>query len=112
MKPGFGYWEKRILFIPSDFPPGNYHLVVGLQKPVPAIREGQEAYGKEFYERGDAQNLDKFLGRGEEKAVVQFAAALVDSPGNGLWPVTKSADKLMDSRFAPVADLRISDPNE
>ena len=112
MKPGFGYEEKRILFIPSDFPPGNYHLVVGLQKPVPSKQEGQEAYGKEFYERGGVQNLDKFLGRGEEKAVVQFAAAMADSLENGLWPVTKSAVKLMDTHFAPVADLRILAPGE
>jgi hypothetical protein len=112
MKLGFGYEEKRILFIPSDFPPGNYRLVVGLQKPVPPIQEGREAYEKEFYERGAAQNLDKFLGRGEEKAVVQFAAAMAGPLENGLWLVTKSADKLVDPHFAPVADLRISVENE
>ncbi len=99
MKPGYGYKEKRILFIPSDFPPGNYHLVVGLQKKAPPKQEGQEAYGKEFYERGGAQNLDKFLGRGEDKAVVQFTAALTGPLENGLWPVTKSTDKLMDPAF-------------
>ena len=32
MKPGFLYEDKRILFIPSDFPPGNYALTIGLQK--------------------------------------------------------------------------------
>ena len=112
LKSGFIYGESRILFIPSDFPPGNYRLVLGLQKPVPAKQGGVEAFGKEFYERSDAQNLDKFLGRGEDKAVVQFSAAISAPVENGMWLVTKSADKLMDSHFATAADLRILVPGE
>ncbi len=107
MRPGYLYEEKRILFIPSDFPPGRYHLVVGLQKPALSRMEGRETYGREFYERGGFQNLDKFMGRGENNAVVQFSAAMSDPMEMGLWRVTQSASKLMDSHFAPGAGLEI-----
>lgn len=107
MKPGSMHEERRILFIPSDFPPGRYRFVVGLQKKAPARREGKESFEQEFDERAAAQNLDKFLGRGENGALVQFAPMPSGAPGEGLWPVAKSLTPLADPRFAPVAELRI-----
>ena len=109
MKPGYEYAEKRILFIPSDFPPGHYHLVVGLQKLSAVRMEGNESYGKEFYERSGYQSLDKFMGRGDRGAVVQFSPDSSATVGNDLWPVTKCARSAADPRFAIVADLDIQE---
>jgi len=106
LKPGFMYREKRILFVPSDFPPGNYALVVGLQKQEP-VGKGQEAFSREFYERNAAQNLDKFMGRGENGAMVQFSSESGDAWKGALWPVTKSLYPIADPRFVPVATLSI-----
>ncbi len=107
MKPGFVYEDKRILFIPSDFPPGDYALAVGLQKQASPLERGRESFDREFYERDAYQNLDKFMGRGEDGAVVQFSAASSCSWKDGLWPVTRSPYPLADPRFVPVAGLRI-----
>ncbi len=112
LKPGYEYTEKRVLFIPSDFPPGNYHLVVGLQRSATPRREGQEPHGMEFYERSQFQTLDKFLGRGETGNVVQFTAALDPTLGDRLWPVTKSVPKMMDPRFVPAAEVKITAPED
>jgi hypothetical protein len=107
MKPGRAYQEKRILFIPSDFPPGRYRLAVGLQKNAPQLMKGTEAFNLEFYERGEAQNLQKFMGRGEKEGLVQSAPMLTQGTEEGLWRVTKSANPLKDPRFAVVAELEI-----
>jgi hypothetical protein len=108
MEPGLVYEEKRILFIPSDFPPGRYHLAVGLQKGAPARREGRNSFEREFDERSASQNLDKFLGRGEDGALVHFAAVTTGTPGERIWPVVKSRRPSGDPRFAVVAELLIT----
>ncbi len=110
LKAGLTYEEKRILFIPSDYPPGRYQLVVGLQKQVPR-QEGREAFEREFYERNAYQDLDKFLGREVGGAVVHFSAQDSGDVLKGLWPVTKSSTVLMDPRFAPVAEVEIESPD-
>jgi hypothetical protein len=109
MKPGFLYEDKRILFIPSDFPSGNYALTIGLQKKLPPPEAGKESFHQEFYERNGYQNLEKFLGRGESDAVVQFSTSALDSWKEGLWPVTRSLYPIADPRFVPVAELQIQE---
>ena len=111
MKPGFLYQDHRILFVPSDFPPGNYALAVGLQKQESPREKGQEPFSREFYERNGYQNLDKFMGRGESDAVVQFSAGGLDSWRSALWPVTKSQYPIADPRFVPVAQIEIQAAN-
>ncbi len=101
------YRETRILFIPSDFPQGKYHLVVGLQKEAPKRLPGMESYQYEFYERGDFQNLEKFIGRGENGALVQFSAGQNGMGKNDFWPVLESQKPVLNGCFAPVADLKI-----
>jgi hypothetical protein len=110
MKFGRLYEEKRILFIPSDFPPGNYALVVGLQKQAPPPMAGQEPFNREFYERDNEQNLDKFMGQGENGSVAQFSTGGA-SWKEGLWPVTKSLYPIANPRFVPVAVLQIQPEN-
>ena len=73
LKPGKVYNEERVLMIPSDFPPGIYRVVMALQKTPPEIRSGHESFRQEFYERAAAQNLEKFMGRGENQSLVQFS---------------------------------------
>ena len=106
MKPGMTYEDTQILFIPSDYPPGDYALVVGLQKQEP-VEKGLESFSREFYERNAVQNLDKFMGRGENGAVVQFSAGGTEAWKAGLWPVTKSRYPIADPRFVPVAQVEI-----
>jgi hypothetical protein len=107
LKPGFLYEDTRILFIPSDFPPGKYRLVVGLQKQLPARGEGHEVFNREFYERNSSQNLDKFMGRGEGGNIVQFSPATSGNFPDDLWTVTQSARPAGDPRFATVGELEI-----
>ncbi len=109
LKPGLEYVEKRVVMIPSDYPPGKYQLMLALQKQT-AKEIGQETFNKEFYERSAAESLDKFQGRGQNGSLVQFSRA---SQGNGdnLWPVCQSLLPVTDSRFAPVASLEIKSPN-
>ncbi len=107
MRPGLEYEEKRILFVPSDFPPGRYQLAVGLQKAAPDRFAGKEAFGREFYERGGYQDLGKFMGRGEDGAVVQFSAAAAGPLGLGLWPTAQVSGKNREIRFVPAAELEI-----
>lgn len=99
--------EKRVVFIPSDYPPGHYRLVVGLQKQMSAGQPGSESFKQEFYERGAAQEMEKFSGRGDEGGVVQFSASTTSNLPDELWPVTKSRVPLMDPHFVPVAEVEI-----
>jgi hypothetical protein len=107
MKPGRMYTEKRILFIPSDFPPGHYRLAVGLQKNAPERVKGTEAFNLEFYEREEEQNLQKFMGRGGEEGLIQSSPLTTQGTAEGLRMVTQSAKPLRDPRFAVVAELDI-----
>ena len=107
MKPGLEYVEKRVLLIPSDFPPGTYFLMVGLQKGMTPKEEGRETFNQGFYERSGAQNLDKFMGRGETGAVVQFSTLSSGLAGEGLWPLVKSAVPPAGPHFVPAARLEI-----
>jgi hypothetical protein len=107
LKPGWVYSEKRILFIPSDFPPGRYHLAVGLQKIAPQRVKGKEIFDLEFYERASAQNLQKFMGRGEKDGLVQSSPMATPGTQEGLWMVTQSVKPLADPRFGIVAELEI-----
>jgi hypothetical protein len=111
MKAGVLYEDKRILMIPSDYPPGNYALAVGLQKQAPPREEGQEPFTREFYERNSFQNLDKFVGRGENDAVVQFSAETTGTWKDGLWPVSHSLYPIADPRFVPAAEIQIQAAN-
>jgi hypothetical protein len=109
LKPGKVYDEERVLMIPSDFPPGTYRIMAALQKAPAEINRGHESFKQEFYERASAQNLDKFMGRGENQALVQF------SPGSGkggddFWPVTEGNVLSGDSRFAEVGTVVIQSP--
>ncbi len=105
---GLEYTEKRIVMIPSDYPPGHYVLSVGLQKKV-TKREGQENFDKEFYERGASETLDKFQGRGENGVLVQFSSATPNAV-DSLWPVTQSRLPVLNGRFVPTASLEIVSP--
>ena len=111
MKRGCLYEEKRILFVPSDFPPGDYALAVGLQKKLPPLEEGRELFNHEFYERNSYQDLDKFQGRGENGAIVQFAASDSQSWLEGLWPLTRTLYPIADPRFVPAAQISIQAGN-
>jgi hypothetical protein len=99
--------EKRILFIPSDYPPGSYQWMVGLQRKVPTRNEGKETFNREFYDRASSQDLEKFRGRGENEALVQFTN---ESLGNGLWPLTQGSTMGVDGRFSAVSTLEIQKP--
>lgn len=109
LKAGLEYVERRIVMIPSDYPPGHYLLSVGLQKKV-GKQEGQENFDKEFYERGAAQTLDKFEGRGENGVIVQFASAAANGT-DSLWPVTQSRSPIFNGQFVPTASLDIVAPH-
>ncbi len=109
LMPGRVYDEERVLMIPSDFPPGNYRMVVALQKTLPEIHEGHESFRKEFYERASAQNLEKFMGRGAGQSLVQFS---LDTGKNGsdFWPMTRGIKLDGDPRFAQVGTLKVKAP--
>ena len=109
LKPGLEYVEKRIVMIPSDYPPGNYQLMLALQKQT-AKEEGQETFNKEFYERSAAESLDKFEGRGQNGSLVQFSTA-AQSDADNLWPVSQSLLPVTDARFAPTVTLEIQSPD-
>jgi hypothetical protein len=106
LKPGRVYNEERVFMIPSDFPPGIYRIVMALQKTPPEIQTGHESFRQEFYERAAAQNLDKFMGRGENKALVQFSVG-TGKGGNDFWPMTEGVVALGDVRFAEVGTVNI-----
>ncbi len=101
------WWDRRLMFIPSDFPPGHYQLVVGLQKKIAVGEKGWESFRREFYERSGEQNLEKFSGRGEIGSILQFSPGDNAALSDNLWPVTKSLSPLSDPRFAPVAEVTI-----
>ena len=109
LKPGRVYDEERVLMIPSDFPPGTYRVMVALQKSPAEIDAGHESFKQEFYERASAQNLDKFMGRGENQALVQFSPG-AGKGGNDFWPVTEGNVLSGDSRFAEVGTVSINLP--
>jgi hypothetical protein len=105
LKPGLEYVEKRVVMIPSDYPPGKYQLMLALQKQN--VKEtGQETFNKEFYERSTAESLDKFEGRGQNGSLVQFSTASQSNADN-LWPVDQSFLPVFDARFVPTAFLEI-----
>ena len=106
LKPGRAYNEERVLMIPSDFPPGIYRVVMAFQKTPSEIRSGHESFRQEFYERAAAQNLEKFTGRGENQALVQFSAGAAKG-GDDFWPVTEGVVMSGDNRFAEVGTVRI-----
>jgi hypothetical protein len=110
-KPSFLYQDQRIIFVPSDFPPGNYAIAVGLQKRESPREEGQEPFNREFYERNSYQDLDKFMGRGENDSVVQYSAGGRADWKGGLWPVTASLYPIADPRFVPAATVQILPAN-
>ncbi len=107
MGKGRFYSERRILFIPSDFPVGNYRLMVGLQKQALKSTYGRESYQGEFYERNEFQNLEKFMGRGAKGALVQFSAGQNGLDEKGFWKVSESLNPAMNQSFAPAAVLKI-----
>ncbi len=109
LKPGLEYVEKRVVMIPSDYPPGKYQLMLALQKQTPK-EEGQETFNKEFYERSAAESLDKFEGRGQNGSLVQFSTASQSNVDN-LWPVNQSLLPPVNSRFVPTAFLEIQSPD-
>ncbi|HVZ80753.1 MAG TPA: DUF2723 domain-containing protein [bacterium] len=111
IRPGTLREEKRVLFIPSDFPPGDYAFSIGLQRVLPPKEQGQEAFDKEFYERTAAQDLDKFMGRGEGGAVVQFSMDNSRAWKDALWPATRTRYPIADPRFVPASVLTI-EPND
>jgi hypothetical protein len=108
LKPGLEYVEKRVILIPSDYPPGRYQLMLALQKKI-LQEQGQETFNKEFYERSASQSLDKFQGRGQNGSLVQFSTDSQNSIDN-LWPISQSLLPVIHSRFAPVASLEIESP--
>lgn len=109
LKPGLEYVEKRVVMIPSDYPPGKYQLMLALQKRT-AKETGQETFNKEFYERSAAESLDKFQGRGQNGSLVQFSTASPSSMDN-LWPVSQSLLPVAGPWFVPAASLEIQSPN-
>jgi hypothetical protein len=109
LKPGLEYVEKRVVMIPSDYPPGKYQLMLALQKQT-VQEKGQETFNKEFYERSASESLDKFQGRGENGSLVQFSTVAQGNADN-LWPVGQSLLPVIDSRFVPAASLEIQSPD-
>jgi hypothetical protein len=109
LKPRKVYNEERVLMIPSDFPPGIYRVVMALQKTPSEIRTGHESFRQEFYERAEAQNLEKFMGRGGNRALVQFTVG-AGKGGDDFWPLTEGVVVSGDGRFAEVGTVRIHSP--
>jgi hypothetical protein len=109
LKPGLEYVEKRVVMIPSDYPPGKYQLMLALQKQTDK-ETGQETFNKEFYERSASESLDKFEGRGQNGSLVQFSTASQSKPDN-LWPVSQSLLPVTDLWFVPAAFLEIQSPD-
>jgi len=109
LKPGLEYVEKRVVMIPSDYPPGKYQLMLALQKQT-LKEEGQETFNKEFYERSAAESLDKFEGRGQNGSLVQFSTASQSNADN-LWLVNQSLLPAVNARFVPTAFLEIQSPD-
>jgi hypothetical protein len=73
------------------------------------VGEGKENFDKEFYERGAAQTLDKFQGRGDNGVLVQFATAS-STQTDELWPVSQSRLPVLNGRFVSGASLEIVKP--
>jgi hypothetical protein len=73
LRGGFWYGEERTLFVPSDFPPGRYRIVVGLERGVEKPRKGLEAFNGDFYDRAEAQDLEKFTGEPGGGFFAQYA---------------------------------------
>ena len=109
IKPGLSRTKANTLY-PFGFFAGS--VPFGCRPPEKGAgkEEGREAYDREFYERDSAEDFDKFMGRGEKGAVVQFKP---EGSGYGtLWPLTRWKGTLADSRFAPAALVTIVKPED
>jgi hypothetical protein len=98
---------SRTLFIPSDFPPGSYQVVVGLQEPPPPSREASKA-GGEFYGAGSWQAAWRTAGRGAWGSTLRFGSS--EGGADRLWKVSKAAGKVFDGRLAVVGEVEIVAP--
>ena len=110
MRPHYWYEEKRVLFVPSDFPPGHYRVMVGLQKPGEAPRIGQESFKTDFYERAGSQNLEKFGAQPANDFLVQYAPETSDDFPLDFLPVTLNRYPLTHIDFATVAEIEVLPP--
>jgi len=106
LEKGKVYDEERVLMVPSGFPPGDYRVVVALQRAPARVEKGQESFRQEFYERASAQNLDKFMGRGAGQSLVQFSLG-AGKVGDDFWPLTSGRAFNGDWRFADAGRIRI-----
>ena len=110
MKPRLWYEEKRTLFVPSDFPPGRYRVMVGLQKPGEIPRIGRESFTTDFYERAGSQNLEKFGSQPADDFVVQYAPETSSAFPNDFLPVTLNRYPLTNIDFATAAEIEVLPP--
>ncbi|HVM33277.1 MAG TPA: DUF2723 domain-containing protein [bacterium] len=109
LAPGTAYGEQRVLFIPSDFPPGRYHLMVALQKSGGKPRAGQESFTGDFYDRAGEEDLEKFTGRPGEGFFTQFAPETGEK-SSAFVPLTYRAAPGPSPYFAKAGDLQITAP--
>jgi Protein of unknown function (DUF2723) len=107
---GFWYGEERVLFVPSDFPPGHYRIVVGLQKPGEAPRTGREPFTGDFYDRAESQDLAKFTGEPGGDFFVQYAPETSGNLPSAFIPLTFSQTPADNLPFAPVGEIEITAP--
>jgi hypothetical protein len=97
------YAYDRKLFVPSNFPPGKYRVIMALQPAAPPSKGTQEA-GGEFYGDGSWQAAWQFGGRGTWDGTEHMTA------GKGadqlILPVGGTAPRML-GKFAVVGRVEI-----
>jgi hypothetical protein len=102
--------EKGEIWIPSDYPPGEYRLMAALRKGDPSPRDARSLPSGSFYE-GDRQAVGKFAGRVEGAALMHYMFESGSGPGEGgFWPVEGSTLRPHGAHFVPLTKLIILAP--
>ncbi len=110
LRPGLWYGEERTLFVPSDFPPGHYRMVVGLQRGVEKPRQGLENFNGDFYDRAEAQDLEKFTGEPGGGFFTQYAPETSEDLPSDFFSLTPARMPAENPAFAPVGEIEITAP--
>ncbi len=108
LRGGFWYGEERTLFVPSDFPPGLYRIVVGLQRGVERPRQGLENFNGDFYDRAEAQDLEKFTGEPGGGFFAQYAPETSGNLPSDFFSLTLSQTPVENPYFAPAGEIEIT----
>ncbi len=106
MKAGKKYVYKRTVFIPPDFPPGDYRVLIGLQKPAPP-QQGSLKAGGEFYGSGAWQATWRYGGRGGWDATQKIATSKDPSGENRFLPIRTSRKPVHEGTFAEADVFRV-----